>query len=63
MNNETEWMSPEEMRQWLGVGRTKCYELISREEIPSYRIGKLHRIKKIDVERWLENHKSPEGDR
>jgi excisionase family DNA binding protein len=50
--------SPEELRGWLGIGKTKCYELLTRGEIPSYRIGNLRRIKRADVKRWLEDRRS-----
>ena len=49
MNNEHEFLSPEELRVWLGIGRTKCYEILSHNEIPSYKIGKVRRIKRADV--------------
>ena len=62
MLKKQEWMSPEELRSWLGIGRTKCYELLSHGDIPSYRIGSLRRIKRADVERWLEGRRcAPEG--
>ena len=62
MQEEKEVWSPEELREWLGIGRTKCYELLSRGEIPSYRIGSLRRIRRADVERWLETRKSASED-
>ncbi len=62
MQEKQEWMSPEELRAWLRLGKTKTYELLSCGEIPSYRIGNLHRIRRTDVERWLEGHKSSEED-
>ncbi len=62
MNKEHEFLSPEELRVWLGIGRTKCYEILSHNEIPSYKIGKIRRIKRADVEEWLETHKSSSGD-
>ncbi len=31
-------------------------------EIPSYKIGKLRRIKRADVEHWLEGHRSTPED-
>ncbi len=61
MDRQQEWMSPEEFREWLGIGRTKCYELLSRSEIPSYKVGKLRRIRRFDVERWLESQKDIHG--
>jgi len=57
VNRQEEWMSPEELRNWLGIGKTKCYEMLSRNEIPSHKIGKLRRIKKSDVEHWLEKQR------
>ncbi len=35
------------------MGRTKAHELVASGEIPSYRIGRLRRIRKADVERYL----------
>ena len=61
MNRQHEWMSPEELREWLGIGRTKCYELLSRGEIPSYKIGTLRRVRRSDVERWFENQRPASG--
>lgn len=61
MDRQQEWMSPEELWEWLGIGRTKCYELLSRGEIPSYKIGNLRRIRRSDVERWFENQRSASG--
>ena len=59
---EQEVWSPEELREWLGIGKTKCYELLSRGEIPSYRIDNLRRIRRADVERWLENRRPASED-
>ncbi len=61
MDRQQEWMSPEEFREWLGIGRTKCYEMLSRDEVPSYKVGKLRRIRRFDVERWLESQKDIRG--
>lgn len=49
-----EWWSPKELHEWLGCGRTKIYELLQSGEIPSYRIGRLVRVRKEDVELFLE---------
>ncbi len=47
-------MSPAELQARLGCGRTKVYELLQMGEIPSYRIGRLVRVRKEDVELFLE---------
>ncbi len=61
MDRQQEWMTPEEFSEWLGIGRTKCYELLSRNEVPSYKIGRLRRIRRSDVERWLQTREDVGG--
>ena len=61
MSKQQEWMSPAELREWLGIGKTKCYEVLSRGEVPSYKVGKLRRVRRSDVERWLDSHKDVLG--
>ena len=46
-------LSPEEVAVVLGCGRTMAYRLISSSEIPSFRIGRLRRVRRIDVERFV----------
>ena len=40
-----EWYSPDELWRWLGLGLTKTYELLQSGEIPSYKIGRVRRIR------------------
>lgn len=57
-----DWYSPDELWRWLGLGRTKTYELLRSGEIPSYRIGRIRRIRREDIEAWLEQNKCQTGD-
>ncbi len=57
-----DWYSPDELWRWLGLGRTKTYELLRSGEIPSYRIGRIRRIRREDIEAWLEQNKYQTGD-
>ena len=41
-----EFLSPEEFRAYVGIGRATCYELIRRGEVPCLRFGRLIRIPK-----------------
>jgi excisionase family DNA binding protein len=41
-----EFLTPEEFRAYLGLGRNTTYELIQRGEIPSRRFGRQIRIPK-----------------
>ena len=54
-------MSPVELQAWLGCGRTKVYELLQAGEIRSYRVGRLVRVRKEDVEEFLERHRYGTG--
>jgi DNA binding domain, excisionase family len=48
-----DFISAEELSEWLMLGRTRTWELLAGGEIPSYKIGRLRRIRKVDVERYL----------
>jgi len=59
---QKEWFTTDELIRWLGIGRTKTYELLRTGEIPSYKIGRVRRIRRRDVEAWLERNKYPPDD-
>jgi excisionase family DNA binding protein len=50
-----ELMTVEQVQELLKVGRTFAYSLVRSGELPSYRVGRLIRIRRRDVERWLES--------
>jgi excisionase family DNA binding protein len=56
-----EWYSPDELWRWLGLGRTKTYELLQSGEIPSHKIGRIRRIRRRDIEAWLQHNKCHSG--
>jgi excisionase family DNA binding protein len=62
MYNERRFISPGELQELLGCGRTFCYAILARNELPSYKVGRLRRIKLADVERWLEDNKYRPGE-
>ena len=43
-----------EMR--LQLGHTKVQELVSSGELPSLKIGKSRRVRRIDLDKFLESH-------
>ena len=57
-----DFISAEELGHWLMLGRTRTWELLAGGEIPSYKIGRLRRIRKVDVEKYLEDRKYVPGD-
>jgi excisionase family DNA binding protein len=44
------------------VSRTTVYRLVSNKEMPSYRIGQSVRVRRTDVERWLELDRETPND-
>ncbi|HKH36417.1 MAG TPA: helix-turn-helix domain-containing protein [Rubrobacter sp.] len=54
-------MSTEDLARFLGLGRTRTYELLSAGAIPSVRIGRLRKVRRTDVEKFIESHLEPAG--
>ena len=57
-----EWLTADELVRWLEIGRTKTYEMLRSGEIPSYKIGRIRRIRRQDVDAWLERNKYRPGE-
>jgi len=51
-------LTPEEVADALSVRRHTIDWLIERGEIPTVQIGRLRRVRKVDLERWMEEHLS-----
>ena len=53
-----EFLTTEEVRQLLKIGRTKLWELTKKNVIPAYRVGvgtrSSLRYKRSDLMRWLD---------
>ncbi len=56
-------MTPEQVAEYLGCGRTFSYELLRSGAIPSVKVGRLRRVRREDVEAYvrtlLEEHSRP----
>jgi excisionase family DNA binding protein len=47
-------LSPEEVRQHLGLSRTYTYRLLATGAIPCVRIGRLRKVRRTDLEQFIE---------
>jgi excisionase family DNA binding protein len=47
-------LSPDELARELGVGRTNAYKLLWSRTIPSIKIGALRRVRREDLEAFIE---------
>jgi putative molybdopterin biosynthesis protein len=52
-----ELLTVEQVQELLKVGRTFAYALVRSGQLPSYRVGRLLRIRRRDVEHWLESRR------
>lgn len=50
-----EFLTPTEVMEELGIGRNTFYRLVNSGELPAFRIGKLWRVKRSELERWRAN--------
>ena len=55
MNSDTTLLTVKELEQVLKLGHTKVQELLASGEIPSLKIGKSRRIRKTDLDNFLES--------
>ena len=53
-----ETLSAEEVAVVLGCGRTLAYSLLRDGSIPSFTVGRLRRVRRADVEAYIEQRKS-----
>jgi excisionase family DNA binding protein len=51
-------MTPEELADFLRIGRTMSYRLLSEGSIPSYRIGRVRRVHRDDVLDYLQRNRA-----
>jgi len=54
---EREWLTLQEMQQMLSIGRTKAWQLVASGEIPAIRIGRSVRVRRKELEQWLEEQR------
>ena len=58
MGKETEYMSLEDVADMLGVTYQLIYRLVRAGELPAVRLGKLYRVSRGDLNKYLERNKN-----
>lgn len=51
-NVEPEWYSIQDLRILTGLGRTKCYELVTSGELEAIRVGRAVRVSRASYLEW-----------
>ncbi|MBI4064172.1 MAG: helix-turn-helix domain-containing protein [Elusimicrobia bacterium] len=49
-----EIMDIKELSSYLGIGKSKIYDMIRRKKIPASRIGRQYRFYRALIDRWLQ---------
>jgi excisionase family DNA binding protein len=47
-------LTPEQAFEMIAIGRSHGFKLIASGELPSIKIGRLRRIPRADLQRWVE---------
>lgn len=47
-------VTPEELQEMLGISRSKAYSLLKNGEIKSKKVGRIYKIAKVNVIKYLE---------
>lgn len=50
-------ITPKQLQEWLACKRTTAYKLLDAGAIPSYKVGRLIRIRQSDVLAFLEQNR------
>ena len=50
---EDRWLSISDICKYLGVSNDTVYKWIDKYEMPAYRMGRLWKFKKNDVDEWV----------
>jgi len=51
---EEKLLSVDDVCEYLGIGRDTIYKWISAKSFPAYRLGRLWKFKKKEVDQWIE---------
>lgn len=49
----SDWMTAEETTKYLGIGKSKLYELAQEGEIPRHKVGKVWKFHRNDLDAWV----------
>lgn len=51
-----EVMDVKELSEYLGIGKSKIYQLIQQKRIPASKIGRQYRFSKSVIDSWLKEN-------
>lgn len=54
-------LNPKEVAEYLGIGRSKCYELLRSNGFPVLKLGRLKRVSQSALADWISKHTQEKG--
>ena len=54
--NQKEYLSVADMASEFGIHEMTFYRMIRDKKIPAFKIGSQWRVRRTDLNRWLEDH-------
>jgi excisionase family DNA binding protein len=51
---EDRWLSVDEIGKYLGISSDTVYRWIDKHDMPAHRMGRLWKLKKEQVDAWIE---------
>lgn len=58
--SRSDWMTVEETTSYLGIGKSKLYDLAQAGEIPRHKVGKVWKFHRDDLDAWVRASRSIE---
>jgi len=52
----------QDMAEYLATKPSTIYALVERKEIPFYKVGRLIRFRRVEIDQWMQAHKEPVVD-
>lgn len=62
MRGDPELLTVVQVQEVLGIGRSKVYELVAQGQLPVLRIGRLVRVPRVALDRWIEANTRRRGE-
>jgi excisionase family DNA binding protein len=54
----SEWMTLDEVCEYLNLSKSNLYKLSMNNSIPLYRIGRILKFKKSEIDAWISQHRA-----
>jgi len=55
---ENEWLTVQEVADYLKLGKTKVYQYVQNGRIPGYKVGGQWRFQRDEIDQWIRSGKS-----